>query len=103
LNSQVELHKANIIQFLKIKFLKEDIMNWKKRISIDPMVCHGKACIRGTRVMVSAILDNVSDGVSQDEILNSYPSLSPEDIKAAIAYAADLARERIVPLKRAAG
>ena len=78
-------------------------MNWKKRISIDPMVCHGKACIRGTRVMVSAILDNVSDGVSHDEILSSYPSLSPEDIKAAIAYAADLARERIVPLKRATG
>ena len=78
-------------------------MNWKKRISIDPMVCHGKACIRGTRVMVSAILDNVSDGVSQDEILSSYPSLSPEDIKAAIAYAADLARERIVPLKWAIG
>jgi uncharacterized protein (DUF433 family) len=78
-------------------------MNWRKRISIDPMVCHGKACIRGTRVMVSAILDNVSDGVSQDEILSSYPSLSPEDIKAAIAYAADLARERIVPLRSATG
>jgi uncharacterized protein (DUF433 family) len=69
-------------------------MNWKKRISIDPMVCHGKDCISGTRVMVSAILDNISDGVNQDEILRSYPSLSPEDIKAAIAYAADLARER---------
>jgi uncharacterized protein (DUF433 family) len=65
-------------------------MNWKKRISIDPMVCHGKACIKGTRVMVSAILDNVSDGVSQEEILSSYPSLSPEDIKAAIAYAQEL-------------
>jgi uncharacterized protein (DUF433 family) len=73
-------------------------MNWKKRISIDPMVCHGKACIKGTRVMVSAILDNLSDGINQEEILSSYPSLSPEDIKAAIAYAADLARERIVPL-----
>jgi len=55
-------------------------MNWKKRISIDPMVCHGKACIKGTRVMVSAILDNLSDGVNQEEILSSYPSLSPEDI-----------------------
>jgi uncharacterized protein (DUF433 family) len=53
--------------------------------------------------MVSAILDNISEGVNQDEILSSYPSLSPEDIKAAIAYAADLARERIVPLKRATG
>ena len=48
--------------------------------------------------MVSAILDNRSDGVNQDEMLSRYPSLSPEDIKAAIAYAADLARERIVPL-----
>jgi uncharacterized protein (DUF433 family) len=53
--------------------------------------------------MVSTILDNISDGVSQEETLRSYPALSLEDIKAAIAYAADLARERIVPLKRVAG
>jgi uncharacterized protein (DUF433 family) len=60
------------------------------------MVCHGKACIKGTRIMVSIILDNLAEGVSQEEILKSYPSLTPEDIQAAVAYAAELARERIV-------
>ena len=68
------------------------------RIIVDPKVCHGKACIRGTRIMVSVILDNLAAGVSPEEILRSYPSLTREDIQAAIAYAADLARERIVPL-----
>lgn len=73
-------------------------MNWRDRISVDPLVCHGKACIRGTRVMVSVILDNFAAGVDRAEILQSYPSLAGEDIDAAIAYAAELARERVVPL-----
>jgi uncharacterized protein (DUF433 family) len=63
-------------------------MNWKERITVDPLVCHGKACIKGTRIMVSVILDNLADDVSEKEILKSYPSLTPADIKAAIAYAA---------------
>ncbi|HJY79893.1 MAG TPA: DUF433 domain-containing protein [Candidatus Binatia bacterium] len=71
-------------------------MEWQKRISIDPLVCHGKACIKGTRIMVSVILDNLAAGVRQEEILKSYPALTPEDLQAALAYAADLARERIV-------
>jgi uncharacterized protein (DUF433 family) len=71
-------------------------MDWKKRIAVDPLVCHGKACIKGTRIMVSVILDNLADGVSEEEILKSYPSLTSEDIKAAIAYAAELSRERLV-------
>jgi len=71
-------------------------MDWRERISVDPRVCHGKACIKGTRIMVSVILDNLAAGVSQEEILRSYPSLNLEDIQAAIAYAAELARERIV-------
>lgn len=74
------------------------LMHWQDRISADPNVCHGKACIRGTRVMVSVILDNLAAGVPVDEILNSYPSLTAQDIQAAIGYAAELARERIVPL-----
>lgn len=74
-------------------------MNWVERISVDPQVCHGKACIKGTRVMVSIILDNLADGESYESILKSYPSLKPEDIKAAISYAADLARERFVPIQ----
>lgn len=71
-------------------------MNWRERISVDPFVCHGKACIKGTRIMVSVILDNLAEGVNETEILKSYPSLKPEDIKAAIAYAAELSRERLV-------
>jgi len=71
-------------------------MNLLERISADPQVCHGKACIKGTRIMVSVILDNLAAGISPEEILRSYPSLNSEDIKAAIAYAAELAKERVV-------
>ncbi len=74
------------------------INNWQDRISINPSVCHGKACIRGTRIMVSIILDNLAVGVSEEEILRSYPSLTLEDINAALGYAAELARERAVSL-----
>jgi len=73
-------------------------MNFFERISVDPKICHGKVCIRGTRIMVSVILDNLAAGVSREEILKSYPSLTPEDIQAAIAYAAELTKERIVPV-----
>jgi uncharacterized protein (DUF433 family) len=66
---------------------------WQERISINPLVCHGKACIRGTRVMVSVILDNLAAGVPREELLQSYPSLRELDIQAALAYAAELARE----------
>lgn len=72
-------------------------MNLLERISADPQVCHGKACIKGTRIMVSVILDNLAAGISPEEILKSYPSPSSEDIQAAIAYAAELAKERVVP------
>ena len=71
-------------------------MNWKDRVTVDPLVCHGKACIKGTRIMVSVILDNLAEGVSEEEILKSYPSIVPNDIKAAIAYAAELSREKLV-------
>ncbi|MFM7832612.1 MAG: DUF433 domain-containing protein [Planctomycetaceae bacterium] len=64
-------------------------MNWQNRITVDPRVCHGKACIAGTRVMVSLILDNLAAGIPQQQILSSYPSLVAEDIEAALAYAAD--------------
>lgn len=62
-------------------------MDWQKRIFINPEICHGKACISGTRVMVSVILDNLSAGASKREILKGYPSLEKADIQAAIAYA----------------
>jgi len=78
-------------------------MDWRERISVDPLVCHGKACIKDTRIMVSVILDNLAAGISQEEIIKSYPSLTQEDIQAAIAYAAELARERMVPMPVGAG
>jgi len=73
-------------------------MKWQERITVDPLVCHGKACVRGTRVMVSVVLDNLAEGVSRAEILASYPKLVDEDINACIAYAAELTRERVIPL-----
>jgi uncharacterized protein (DUF433 family) len=73
-------------------------MEWQDYIVVDPMICHGRATIKGTRVMVSVVLDNFAAGLSVDEILNSYPSLTREAIQAAIAYAAELTREQIVLL-----
>lgn len=73
-------------------------VEWRKHITVDPNVCHGQACIKGTRVMVSVVLDNLAEGVSQDEMLRSYPSLTPESIQAVLSYAAELARERVVDL-----
>lgn len=73
-------------------------MNWQDYITVDPAVCHGKACIKGTRIMVSVVLDNLAAGLTPDEILRSYPSLSREAIQAAIAYAAELTRERVVAM-----
>ena len=73
-------------------------MDWRDRISVDPNICHGKACIKGTRIMVSVILDNLAADVPHDRILRSYPSLQPEDIRAALMYASEMARERIVVL-----
>jgi len=74
------------------------MMNWQQRINVDTDICHGKACISGTRVMVSVLIDNLAAGVTREELLRSYPSLRAEDIDAALQYAAELARERIVPL-----
>jgi uncharacterized protein (DUF433 family) len=74
-------------------------MNWQKRISIDPLVCHGQACVNGTRVTVSVVMDNLAAGVTREEILRSYPNLKDEDIDGCIAYAAELTRERVVPLE----
>ena len=73
-------------------------MNWQDYITVDPNVCHGKACIKGTRIMVSVILDNLAADLTPDEILRSYPSLDREAVQAAITYAAELARERVVAI-----
>ena len=73
-------------------------MNWQEYITVDPTICHGRACIKGTRVMVSVVLDNLAAGLNVNEIVKNYPSLTPEAIQAAMAYAAELARERVVLL-----
>lgn len=73
-------------------------MKWRDRITVNPEICHGKACIQGTRIMVSIILDNLAAGVKPSEILHSYPSLSEEDIQAALSFASELVKERFVAL-----
>ena len=73
-------------------------MNWHEYISVDPDVCHGQACIAGTRVMVTVILDNLAAGLSAEEIAESYPSVSTDAVRAALLHAAELAKERIAPL-----
>jgi uncharacterized protein (DUF433 family) len=74
-------------------------VNWKERITVDPLVCHGRACMKGTRIMVSVILDNLAAGVRPEEIVRSYPPLTTlEDISATLGYATELARERVVPV-----
>lgn len=67
-------------------------MDWRERITVDSAVCHGRPCIKGTRIMVSTVLHNLADGQTLSEILASYPSLTNEDIQAALAYAAELPR-----------
>jgi uncharacterized protein (DUF433 family) len=69
-----------------------------KRITVDPGVCAGKPCIRGTRIWVSLIVDNLAGGLSEEEIISAYPSLTKEDVKAALAYAAELTHDRYLPL-----
>ena len=69
-----------------------------KRISVDPNVCFGKPCIRGTRIWVSLIVDNLAEGISPAELVAAYPQLTADDIRAALAYAAEMTRERVIPL-----
>ncbi len=72
--------------------------NLLERISIDPGVCFGKPCIRGTRLWVSLLLDFLASGMSIEEVLEEYPQLAAEDVRAAIAYGAMMSRERYVEL-----
>ncbi len=73
-------------------------MDWKPYLTADPEIMHGTVCFRGTRIPVSVVLDNLASGEVPARILEQFPSLKPEHIPAAIAYAAELARERIVPI-----
>jgi uncharacterized protein (DUF433 family) len=75
------------------------MIDWRQFLTSNAQVCHGQLCARGTRVFVTSILDSLAEGATRDEILKSYPSLQPEHIDAAVAYAAELAREEsLLPL-----
>lgn len=73
-------------------------MDWRTYLTVNPEVMHGAVCFAGTRIHVSVVLDNLAAGETTERILQEYPSLRAEHIPAAIAYAADLARERILPI-----
>ena len=68
------------------------------RITIDPRVCFGKPCVRGTRIWVSLLVDFLASGFTVEEVLDQYPQLQRDDILAAIAYGAEMSRERFVDL-----
>ena len=75
------------------------MVDWRQYLTSDPQICHGKLCAKGTRVLVTNILDSLAEGASREQILESYPSLRPEHIDTAIAYAAKLAHEEsLLPL-----
>ena len=75
------------------------MIDWRSHLMRDPQVCGGELCVKGTRVFVTNILDSLAEGAKDEEILRSYPTLRAEHIAAAIAYAAELAREeRLLPL-----
>jgi uncharacterized protein (DUF433 family) len=78
---------------------RKSVMNpLLNRITIDPQVCGGKPCVKGTRIWVSLILDFLADGMTEEGLLAEYPQLVHEDVLAAIAYGAEAARERIIPV-----
>lgn len=65
------------------------------RLGVDPRVCAGKPCIRGTRIYIAIILDGLAEGLTPEQIIDHYPQLTPDDIHAALAYAAGLSRENV--------
>ena len=73
-------------------------MRWQDHIAVDATIAHGKACIADTRIPVAVVLANLAAGLTPEEIIESYPSLGLDAIQAALAYAADLAQERILRL-----
>ena len=76
------------------------MIDWQQYLTSDPQICHGQLCAKGTRVFVTNILDSLAEGSTRKEILRGYPTLRPEHIDAAIAYAAELAHEEsLLPLR----
>ena len=73
-------------------------MNWRDYIAVDPEVCHGRACIAGAGAPVTVVLDNLAAGRGADDIVRSYPTVSREAVRAVLLYAAEMAKERTMPL-----
>jgi len=73
-----------------------------RRVSVDPNVCGGKPCIRGTRIYIAVILDGLAEGLTPEQIIDHYPQVTLDDIHAALAYGAELSRENVwkVPVGR---
>jgi uncharacterized protein (DUF433 family) len=69
------------------------------RISIDPQICHGQACVKGTRIPVHQIVRMLANGDSIEDLLAEFPTLSREDIQASLEYAAELAEEQVTPIE----
>ena len=94
----VDRRTIEVKYMLKASIEVPMMMDWQQYIVSDPMICHGKACIQGTRILVSVVLDNLATGLTTEEILASYPSVRSEHLQASIAYAAELVRESMVTL-----
>jgi uncharacterized protein (DUF433 family) len=77
-----------------------DANEFLERLQSDPAILGGQVCIKGTRIPVSLILDMLAGGDTVEELLDGYPTITREDIAAALAYGGWLARERILPLAR---
>jgi uncharacterized protein (DUF433 family) len=78
------------------------MLDWREYLASDPEVCGGELCFRGTRVPITVVLDSLAEGASREDILRSYPSLQPQHLDAALAYAAELAHEEsLLPLRTA--
>ena len=86
------LERAAALDQDRLDVVLEELLD---RISVDPQVCGGKPCIRGTRIYIAIVLDSLAEGLTPDEIVSQYPQLTVDDIHAALAYAAELSRENI--------
>jgi uncharacterized protein (DUF433 family) len=78
--------KAEITSFREPVVTRAELL---QRITLDPQVCSGQACIKGTRIWVSLVLENLASGLSVEDLIKEYPQLTPEDVAACLAYAAD--------------
>ena len=92
------LNPQGVLVYTSSRYRMEQAMEWRTYISVDPRIMHGVACIAGTRIPVLVVLDNLAARVPEERLLAEYPSLTREAIAAALAYAAELAREQSLAL-----